>query len=404
MIFGWKITPILDLSVLICLPVYLYAFCKWRNLPRLISASIWISTALIFLVFYEVLQFIHNDPSSPQWILRTIRSAISFGAVFIIINEAREAGDRHYVQRVLLALAVTISAHALIVVISQLSDSFRAEMYAMTSAADYVNEITMKMDNRPLGLTYSLSLTSLLYFVSIAIFLAHESKSKQQKIIKSGLIAMNVAACIWTARTGIVLFPLLAILSYRKILNTRPHEIIILGIITSLFLLISISLMLYGPISFTHQYKRISEILTLFTSPSQSIFGQQFMTMWHLPTGLSQLLFGNSLTGREEGYYVASDVGYILTIYGIGLVGQALMLLPILIAGFASFKLLKTKPDYGILALVILGSYLVLNVKELALMTRTVWPVICVFISISILEYQAERKRLNANKISQPAS
>jgi len=125
------------------------------------------------------------------------------------------------------------------------------------------------------------------------------------------------------------------------------------------------------------------------------------MTMWHVPGDWDHLLFGNSLTGREEGHYVALDVGYILTVYGIGLIGQALMLLPIMIAGFASFKLLKTKPDYGLLALVILASYLVLNVKELALMTRTVWPVICVFISISLLEYQALRKRQNGDETSQ---
>ena len=404
MIFGWKITPILDLSVLICLPVYLYAFCKWRNLPRLISASIWISTTLICLVFYEAFQFIHNDPSSPQWILRTIRSAISFGAVFIVINETREAGGHRYLKRVLLSLAIAISAHAIIVVISQLSDSFRAGMYAMTSAADYVNEMTMISDNRPLGLTYSLSLTSFVYFVAIAIFFTYKWNSVLQKILKSGLIAINFTACLWTARAGMIFFPLLAILAYKKNTKTSARELAVFSCVTLACLIIAVILLRYGPISIEHQFRRLGEIFVFITSPSHSIFGQQFMTMWHLPTGLSQLLFGNSLTGREEGYYVASDVGYILTLYGIGLVGQALMLLPILIAGFASFKLLKTKPDYGILALVILGSYLVLNVKELALMTRTVWPVICVFISISILEYQAERKRLNANKISQPAS
>jgi len=363
--------------------------------------SIWISAALIGLIIYEVWQFLRNDPSSMQWILRTIRSAISFGAVFIIIDEMHKHEGRYYIKKVLLAFAISISAHALISNVSQLSDSLRSALYAMTSAAEYVNEMTLVMDNRPLGLTYSLSLTSFLYFIAIAVFLTHESSSSKQTVIKIGLISINVIACIWTARTGIVFFPLLILLSYKKIRQTRAKNLIsFTSIVLIMVAIITVAIYL-GPEPIVTHYKRIKEIFVFLTSPSQSIFGQQFMTMWHVPSDWGQLLFGNSLTGREDGHYVASDIGYILTIYGVGLIGQALMLLPIMIAGFASFKLLKTKPDYGLLALVILASYLVLNVKELALMTRTVWPVICVFISISLLEYQALRKRQNGDETSQ---
>ena len=397
MIFGWKITPVLDISALICLPVYAYTLFRPRDIPLLISKSIWISAAIIALIAYSACLFLSNDPASAQWILRTIRSAITFGAVFIVIGEVYKNSDLHYIRHILVALATAISVHALIANISQISDDFRSTLYALTSAAEYVNEMTMIMDNRPLGLTYSLSLTSFLYFIAIAIFVTHQATSLPQKIATSSLIAINVIACIWTARTGIVFFPLLFLLSYRKILQMKTVQLIPLTITGAAIIVAITATFTLGPWSLLTHYQRIHEIFVFLTSPSQSVFGQQFMTMWHLPSDLWQLLFGNSLTGREEGHYVASDVGYVLTIYGIGLVGQFLMLLPLLIAGFASFKLLKTKSEYGLLALVVLGSYLILNVKELALMTRTVWPVICVFISISILEYQAKRNRLHAS-------
>lgn len=398
MVFGWKVTPTFDLSVLICLPVYMYALSKPRDLSTLLSTSALIATAMISLISYEVWQFLRNDPSSMQWILRTIRSGISFGAVFILVNEIRKDNDQHYTQQILLALAFAISAHAILVSISQLSDNFRSAIYAMTSAAEYVNEITMAMDNRPLGLTYSLSLTSFLYFVAVSILLSHQTISPQQTIWKSGLIAVNVIACILTARTGIVFFPLLILLSYKKIQRINTKKLIFVSITATVTIAATVNL---SPWPLSTQYQRIHEIFVFLTTPSQSVFGQQFTTMWHIPDDWGQLLLGNSLTGREDEHYVASDIGYILTIYGIGLIGQALMLLPIMIAGFTSFKLLKTKPDFGLLALIILASYLVLNVKELALMTRTVWPVICVFISVSVLEYQALRKRQNADETSQ---
>tara|TARA_A100001391_G_scaffold190379_1_gene162716 strand:- start:1286 stop:2488 length:1203 start_codon:yes stop_codon:yes gene_type:complete len=397
MIFGWKITPLLDISILICLPVYVYALFKPRDVPLLISKSIWISAVIITLIAYNACLFLSNDPASTQWILRTIRSAISFGAVFIVIFETRRASKKNYIQDTLLSLAFAITMHAVIVNISQLSEVFRAALYTMTSAKMYVNEMTIAYDNRPLGLTYTLSITSFLYFISIAIFTFHKSEDKYHNLAKLIAIATNTIACVWTARTGLLFFPLTLIFIFQIIRNASIKKMTGLFITVIIMVLATILFTYFGPISIEHQIRRVSELFTLFTSPSESTFFQQFVTMWHLPNDLGQLLFGNSLTGREEGHYVASDVGYILAIYGIGLVGQLLMLLPIVIAGFASFKLLKTKSEYGLLALVVLGSYLILNVKELALMTRTVWPVICVFISISILEYQAKRNRLHAS-------
>ncbi|WP_417845982.1 hypothetical protein [Thalassospira povalilytica] len=151
-------------------------------------------------------------------------------------------------------------------------------------------------------------------------------------------------------------------------------------------------------------YQRISEIVDIVISPSDSVFFNQFKSMWHIPKDTKQTFIGNSLTGREKGFYVQSDSGYVLTLYGTGILGQLLMISPIVIGLIISYRLLASQRDYGILAIIIMGSYLVLNVKELALMTRTVWPVICVFISISLLEYQAHKRRVDEAKNPQQAA
>lgn len=403
LIFGWKITPTIDLSIISALPVLFYLITNPKDWKKIFLRGFPLIPSLSALLIFCISLFLFFKTSSPQWVLRSLRASISMGTVFIAVIYLKRNFGTQYEFLLRMAMAVAISLHAAFVILTQMSSGLRHATYALTNAHLYVNEMTLLVDNRPLGLTYSLSLTSFLYFAAACLLVTISPASLTGKLLKVAGLAINLVACIWTARTGLVFFPLLLILYLQQYFSTRkinPQSLFIFLLLLSIAAWVAID----NPIEKIRHGERLQEVLTFLTSPSESQFGQQFLTMWHLPDTYSQLFFGNSLTGREEGHYVASDVGYILTIYGIGLVGQFLMLLPVLIGGYASIKLLKTKPDYALLSLIILASYLVLNVKELALLTRTVWPVICVFISISLLEYQDQRKRLRETGNSQQAA
>jgi len=400
-IFGWKLSPILDLSVLACLPVYVYAFRNVKDLASTITSSLAISIPLFLLVIYCAITFLLNEPASVQWLLRNVRASITFGAIYILVRGILISGTNPVHDRLIIAVALIISLHAMIAVASQFLSDFRHIIYSATDAAAYVNQSVLALENRPLGLTYSLALTSFLYFCAVAILVAIPAKTPFLLVSKISLIALNIVACTLTARTGLIFLPLILLAFYQKALGRSKKQIALGLIFFALVCLLSALAIYFGPHSTRTLTIRFVEFWLMMTNPAESYFVQQFTTMWHLPNDWHKLLFGNSLTGREDRHYVASDIGYILTIYGVGVLGQLLMLLPVLIGGYASLRLLRKNQTYARLSLVILFSYLVLNVKELALLTRTVWPVVCVFISISLLEYQAQRKRQDGNETGQ---
>jgi len=401
LIFGWKITPLLDISILLTIPIYVFTLFHPKLIRPIINQSLSISLILIGGTLYFFALTLANDPSTLQWVLRSIRATISFGAIFILCFWEEHRNPRGDSKNMLFSLAIAVTAHSLLVIVTQIFPQFRHLIYNITQASLYVNEMTLIMDNRPLGLTYSLSITSFVYFVAFAICLHLPTQNLMQITLKAVGLSLNIVACLMTARTGLLFFPFLLIL----ILLNKPkiHPKYIIWHVGFLFIgifIIAVSNQTRELIESSNP-SRLLDAAMFLISPTDSHFGQQYLPMWHLPDGLKQLVTGNSLTGRETGYYVKSDIGYILSIYGTGLIGLLLMIAPIVTASWMSIQLTEDKSGYISLSVIIFTSYLILNAKELALLTRTVWPVVCVFISISLLKSQTQRKTINGDKKSQ---
>lgn len=404
MVFGWKITPKLDISVLSTIPIYIYALTKPGNIKTILSNTAIYSCIFIISIAYFVSISFLNDPSTLQWALRTFRAAISFGAIHILCYYNENNEERKNKADILLALSIAITIHAIIVIVTHFHAPLRSIIYQITQAHLYVNEMTLMMDNRPLGLTYSLSITSFLYFVCSAILVNTPSRTIIGITLKIAGLIISTLACLLTARTGVLFFPLLILFLPPKASKLGLKHV--LWLVGGLATVIAVhkSLTSNPELIETLNLHRLIDAATFLVAPMDSYFGQQYFPMWHLPDHIYQLLAGNSLTGREEGYYVDSDVGYVLAIYGTGLVGLLLMMLPIIAALWTTVNLTGEKSGYTRLAFVALTSYLILNAKELALLTRTVWPVVCIFISISLLRYINQRKQLDEAKTAQQTS
>lgn len=397
-IFGWKVSPLIDISILACIPALILTCDKPTLLLQSVVKSKYVSIPLFLLTLYCVSIYAFNDPSSPQWILRTIRAAITFGTVFLITDRYLriEGGER----MLLSALTIAITFHATIALATQANTELRHEVYALTNAASYVNKMTLIADNRPLGLTYSLSITSFLYFIAVCILATNGSTQIRSPLLVFVFASLNISACMITARTGLLFMPL-ALLFYIKKFKTLTVKdtVFILSACALIFLFCFIAINMERT-SAQMTRDRLSDIVVLITAPSESPLARQFATMWRLPS-FPDAIFGNSLTGREPNHYVPSDIGYILTLHGVGIVGTALMITPIVTGIFLSWRIIKTEQRIALLNLIVLSAYLLLNIKELSLLTRTTWPAICLLVSIVVILHRKQRNHSHAEKMAQ---
>ncbi|MEE3043719.1 MAG: hypothetical protein VX620_00565 [Pseudomonadota bacterium] len=389
MFFGWKITPIIDISIIINIPVLIYLLSN-QSLPNTIKEINIVTSILLITIIYLSIIYLTNNTASMQWILRTIRGTLSFITIILLLKNEKKSKEEEYKDKFLLYTSLAISIHATIIIASQLSPDIRQALHELTNASLYVNEYVIRSNIQSLGLTYSLSLTSFLYVISVSILIYVKNIKSWIKIT---LIIVNIIACAWTARTGIALLPIALLAGALTSISMDWRALSKAVGVATLSCGLFVAATALGPTTITLQIDRITEIFYFISNPSSTPFGREFLPMFHLPADLYQALFGNSLTGREKDYYVSSDVGYILVIYGTGFTGLLLMLAPVVLGIYISIKQKKNDKNYSILSTIILLGYLLLNLKELALMTRTVWPVICVIISISLLEYQAHKRR-----------
>jgi hypothetical protein len=80
-------------------------------------------------------------------------------------------------------------------------------------------------------------------------------------------------------------------------------------------------------------------------------------------------VFGQGITGRGD-VYVPSDVGYVLSLYGIGLIGTGLVVGFYLYVLSVSWKLRRYDRQIALLSALFCLAVLVQNAKENSLLTR----------------------------------
>ena len=95
---------------------------------------------------------------------------------------------------------------------------------------------------------------------------------------------------------------------------------------------------------------------------------------------------------RTDYFYLLSDVGWIKSIYAIGIIGLAFMLQPFLWGINTAFKQRAILGELAITAILIFASSILLNCKELSLLTRNQWTIQAIL--ISILYFESSKKEV----------
>ena len=113
--------------------------------------------------------------------------------------------------------------------------------------------------------------------------------------------------------------------------------------------------------------------------------------MYFLPDNLKTTLFGIGNYGRTDYFYLQSDVGWIKSIFAIGFIGTILMIQPFIWGIYKFFKQRRTLGELTIAAIIILTSSILLNCKELSLLTRNQWTIQAILLAILSLNNKKEQ-------------
>ena len=388
LIFGWKINFILDISAIAATVLavqYFYIhkpfdFLK-KNPPTL---------ALSLLVLYSTIIVLFTGITDLTPILRAGRALIMLIACFALFNLYKKQ-YKQPIQKICFHIYSSLIIHAVIMISMYSSESLRLFIYSITHAADYANPNSPFLEGfRICGLTYGLSQTSLLQIFGLILtpFLLSSTKEILNKIFIFISFPLILISSILGGSSGlfmyILLLPLYIILRLSITKFSKKNTFFFLKTI-------SICLITFA-IIFTLSYKYLpqkfiksnlyhcQEIIRTFKLKSQAL--DLLIPMYFLPNDVNTALFGKGNYGRTDTFYILSDVGWIRSIYAIGFIGLAFMVYPFIWGVHSSFKQRNYLGEIAIAAIIIFISSMLLNCKELALLTRNQWTIQAILLCI----------------------
>ena len=399
LIFGWKYSSFLDISAIVgCILAgqYIYyhkpfSFLK-KNPPF---------NSLLTLTIYSTIIVLFTEITDFMPILRSARALIMLISCFSLYNLYR----KHYknpIYKICMHIYISILIHGILMIVMYISTPFRLFVYSITEASSIVNlKSPFLQGYRICGLTYGLSQTSVLQM--FAFLLLPFLFSNQRKIINKTLLVLSfpliIISSILGGRSGlfitIIVFPIYVIL---KLITTKislenffKHFKFII-VCTISFLTLFYAAYHYLPNKFTGSNLRdAKEILTVFNNNSNSNTFKLVKPMYFLPNNICTTLVGLGNYGRTKSLYLASDVGWIKSIFAIGLIGTLFMLYPYLWGIFSAFKQRNYLGELAIAAILIFIFSILLNFKELALLTRNQWTIQAIIIAILSINNKKEQ-------------
>ncbi|TWT27773.1 hypothetical protein [Planomicrobium sp. CPCC 101110] len=404
-IFGWKITDSLDIIFLIsCVTSFITLIILRPTFPKLIA--IIISLLLVISLYSGVIVILHGA-ADEQIFLRSVRSMINFiGGFSIAYLYVRKFGEKFSFQ-ISHHIFLSIGLHAVIILLMYLNDTLRNLVYELASTMNVVNDTTpIALGYRIPGLTYGLSTTSVVQMVGLLLLpylLQHVNKSVWKPVYLFSAVLIVISIFL-TGRTGllflVILFPLAMLFG-----NSKKER---MNIVRSAFSFLKIGVvgaLLYFSFSFLIKFlpayfqeytiAKAGEVTQFFTNSGNTETTVAIKSMYFLPTDALTFMFGSSNSGRGDLGYIPSDVGFILLIFSIGIIGLIIMLSVYLLSMNIALKTYFLDKKIAVVTLLVLLSSLMLNFKEVALFTRNQWSIQSLLICtcIYIVYMQREWKK-----------
>lgn len=407
-VFGWKVTPILDLIAILSIALFLTVFGAFRTpIPR---QTLSIALLLAGVVLYSCIAVILGGAADPQIGLRSIRAMVNFlGAAALAKLYLDAYGRENLLQAVFVHVYIALSVHALLIVLMYLFASLREAVYSLANTYDYSNSTSpLLLGLRVPGLTYGLSITSMLQMFGLllapGIFPLVRSRQLLVTLFWMSILLL-VLSVLFTGRSGLLLALILLPLQWmivhlRSAGTSRPKKLVR---IYSSFLLVLITVAAIGfslkdsalASRFGYNIRTALEVAEVIRTGGDTYSINTLREMYFLPDDPSVLLFGSGGLGRGALGIIDSDIGYVLLIYAFGIVGLLIFMVPLLYAFLAVWYSDQSPIKWRVATCMILLASFILNFKTLTLMTRNQWSVQALLVAAIFLqsaEYMRQRK------------
>jgi hypothetical protein len=273
-------------------------------------------------------------------------------------------------------------------------------VYDALDTFSYINvTASVELGLRNPGLTYGLSQTSVLHLSGLFLFPAllrfHQRNGAYSFALSIGVLFVLLSIFL-IGRTGIVLgvvlVPVMLLLHVvaAKGSDKRGSLLVVMFIATcclSLYVVYS-SFSHILPERLVQSIQRAEEAVLFFQAIGETPTTQYLAEMYFLPESWHEGLFGTSSLGRGPLAYLESDVGYVKLIFASGLIGVCLAVLPYLLGVRLAVDSINRSllAPIAIALLLSLLATLMLNFKELALLTRNQWSVQAILFSVIAFE------------------
>lgn len=384
-VFGWKISQYNDIILDSSIALIFFAFIVFQ--APLNKYVLFVAGVLATLSVYAVTIVLLNGAVDIQIALRSIRATLNFlggaGLVYFYWRSYREQFQAYVILHLYLALVI----HAVLIIIMFLNADIRAQVYSITSTYDYVNLFGPILQGaRISGLTYGLAQTSVLQLFGLllvpALFAFWGTNIYRRVLIVFGIIALMISVFL-AGRSGllfaVVLLPALLWfiqargglfwngMSYRRLSSVIAFTGLLIALLGGSYFL--------APAKISYNIIQAGELKRIIVNKEQTKSIQLLSDMYFLPKNDWVLLFGSSNLGRGKLPYIPSDIGWVLSIYAIGVIGAFLMALPYI---FGAWQVLRIRGIDRYISIstffILLGTFL-LHFKAMSLLTRNQWSV-----------------------------
>jgi len=393
-IFGWKISAAADLILMISALLVIWVF--WTGDVRLTRWDLSIILGLCALCGYAALIVLIFGAVDLQVLLRSIRALINyFGAAALVCLYHFEFRERAN-QALVVDVYNSIVAHALLICAMFIYEPLRLAVYSFAHTLDYVNRnAPVLLGLRIPGLTYGLASTSVVQAMALALLppVAMQFLSGRLASTLAWLGAIPlVASLLLTGRTGMVMAVFILPISLFVTLVWRSRELKIsprnwiLGFISCVALIVIAITAIQIRVGEANTYviAHAAEAVDFFAEGGRTTTTERLASSYALPDDIVTIMFGTSNLGRGELAYITSDAGYIKLLFAIGLIGLLLVLLPYfksLLLCLYCFRVSYLMPLATSAALCLLAT-IVLNFKELSLLTRNQWSITSILVCV----------------------
>ena len=395
LIFGWKITELIDLITLVSVVLVCRAFVCNRTVSS--RMSLYALAVLAVLSIYSLGVVLLNGLLDVQIALRSLRAFLNFAGAAALVGVYHEHYGRNFFRNIVRDLHLSISLHAVIMLVMYSHDGIRNFVYQLTDAFHYGSLSSPFRDGlRISGLTYGLSQTSVLQLSGLLLVpvVYANCRATLTRLLVLGTVPLLVLSMIICGRSGLFIGLLyLPFITVGFIFSAGSE----MGPTAKLGRLLQGTLLVVAVIAafifvqqqmpekfFSVSLGHASEVFAALQLSGPTI--DAVSRMYFLPATWLETFFGSSNMGRGALDYIPSDVGWVKNIFSIGIIGTLLTFLPNLMAMLTAWNARHWSRRAALFCFLIFLSAPILNFKEMALLTRNQWSVHAVLFAALALQ------------------